>query len=96
MNRPQHTWTEIPEGYHVVAVPEAIGHWRIAEGKPCRYARQGRIQCGEPSVVECLRGDKRPQFWAYCPDHSYGRWAENGRAWCWILRADNDELEAVR
>jgi hypothetical protein len=96
MNRPQHSWTEIPEGHHVVAVPEAIGHWRVTEGKPCRYARQGHIQCGEPSIAEVRRGTIRIQFWAYCPAHCYGRWVEDGRVWLWILRADDDEFEAAR
>jgi hypothetical protein len=93
--RPQHTWTEIPDGHHVVAVPEAIGHWRVAPGKPCRYARQGHHQCGAPSIAETLRGYKRHAWWAYCASHSYGRWVEDGRVWLWILRADDDELEAI-
>lgn len=96
MTRPQHSWTEIPEGFHVVAVPEAIGHWRITAGKPCRYARQGIHQCGAPSVAETRRGDIRKQWWAYCQPHAYGRWVESGRVWHWILRADDDELETVR
>lgn len=95
MSRPPHNRTEIPEGFHVVAVPEAIGHWRPADGRPCRYARQGHVQCGQLSIAEVLRGDKRPQWWAYCGDHSYRRWVETGRVWHWILRADNDEFEVA-
>jgi len=87
---------EVPEGHHLVAVPEAMTHWRVAAGKPCRYARQGRIQCGQPSVAETRRGTVRHQWWAYCETHAYGRWAEDGRVWAWILRADDDELEDSR
>lgn len=50
VSRPVDT-REIPDGYHLEAVPEAIGRWRVAAGKPCRYARQGRNQCGEPSAA---------------------------------------------
>jgi hypothetical protein len=84
---------EVPEGHHLVPVPEAIGHWRVAAGKPCRYARHGRIQCGHPSIAEVRRGTARIQWWAYCEPHAYGRWVEAGRVWVWILRADDDELE---
>jgi hypothetical protein len=87
---------DAPEGYHLVAVPEAIGHWRVADGKPCRYARQGHIRCGQPSVAEIQRGTVRRQWWAYCETHAYSRWVENGRVWVWILRADDDELETAR
>jgi hypothetical protein len=87
---------DVPEGFHLVAVPEAISHWRVCPGKPCRYAKQGRIQCKQPSVAEVLRGTVRHGWWAYCPSHSYGRWVENGRVWVWILRADDDELETIR
>jgi hypothetical protein len=89
MNRPVDT-REIPDGFHMEAVPEAIGHWRPVTGKSCRYARQGHVQCGEPSAAELLRGYKRHQWWAYCESHMYGRWVENGRVWHWILVSDAD------
>lgn len=81
---------EVPDGYELVAVPvsslETGGEWRPVTGKRCRYARQGRIQCVQPSVAEVQRGEVRVQWWAYCASHCYGKWVEDGQVMTWILR----------
>ena len=84
IKRPPHGWTEVPEGHEVVA-RWAGPHWQLDSGHRCRYARQGREVCGKPSVAALLRGFKRPRWWAYCPVHMYGKWAEDGQVMQWIL-----------
>lgn len=82
---------DVPEGYELAAVADA--DWRLAAGKRCRrgasHANGGRADrrpCGRPSTAELKRGSSRPQWWAYCIDHLYGRWVENGKVMHWILR----------
>lgn len=77
---------EVPDGYELVAVPDKS--WRLQSGKRCRSgAAPGRHACARPSVAEFKRGSKQyPSWWAYCADHMYGRWIENGQVWHWILR----------
>lgn len=77
---------EIPDGYELVAVPAK--DWRLQPGKHCRAgASPCRHACGRPSVAELKRGSKRyPSWWAYCLDHLYANWIEDGQVWHWILR----------
>lgn len=77
------SWPEVPEGHEVVVIIDP--DWDVDPGKPCRYARQGHHQCGKPSAASLLRGTKRKQRWAYCPDHMYRRWVEEGFVMMWIL-----------
>lgn len=46
--------------------------WRVlatGQFKPCRCGR-----CRQPAVAELFRkGRKRSGWWAYCPEHLYGR-----------------------
>lgn len=77
-------WGPIPDGCELVAVP-ADG-WRIDTGQRCRRASAGRKACGRPSVASLERGTTRKQRWAYCIDHLYGRWIEDGQVMHWILR----------
>ena len=85
---------EVPPGHHLEAVPEASlrsgGRWRVAAGKRCRG--YGRKACGRPSVAELDRSHiaGRSRWFAYCPDHLYGRFIEDGKVMCWILKADDD------
>ena len=88
---------EGPAGYHLEAVPETSlssgGRWRLASGKRCRGdCGGGRTACGKPSAAELDRSHiaGRTRWYAYCPDHLYGRFIEDGQVWCWILKADDD------
>ena len=80
-----HDEREVPEGHELAAVWTGP-HWQIEAGRPCRYARQGVHQCGKQSAASILRGFVRPQWWTYCPDHTYGHWIEDGQVMNWILR----------
>lgn len=93
--RPAPTW-DVPPGFH----HKAIEHddWRLVSGKRCRRVAQRREVCGKPAVAELNRGRYRSvvnsdlrrvdYWWAYCPEHLYGNWIENGKVMHWILEAD--------
>lgn len=87
--RPPHGWDEIPEGHEVVAVPEGP-EWRTEDGSRACSRVGGPAErhqpCDTPSVLALQRGTVRRQWWHYCPEHSYGRWVEDGRVMHWILR----------
>lgn len=83
-----------PEGYHYEAVP--ADDWRLVEveGKKCRGSAGRRLaSCGAPAVAELLRYEygTAGRWWAYCPDHMYGKWVEDGRVMSWITRANDEE-----
>ena len=86
---------EVPEGYELVAVEEK-GTWRLAEGKHCRWGAGYRKRaCGRPCAAQMARTQYRKGrtitvWWAYCADHLYGRWIEDGKVMCWILREKSD------
>lgn len=80
---------EAPDGFEYVAVPDA--HWRIASGKRCRASGQrGRSRCPNDCVAELNRSGWRdgaaPRWWAYCSEHMYGRWIEDGKVVHYVLR----------
>jgi hypothetical protein len=77
---------EVPDGYELVAV--VSDGWRLQPGKRCRAgAAPGRHACGRFSIAELKRGSKRyPSWWAYCIDHLYANWIDDGQVWHWILR----------
>ena len=92
---------EPPHGYHyeASAKPETTLEWRLASGKKCR-SRGGRGKaCGRPCVAELnrvryasyTRSDLRrlPSWWAYCEQHLYGRWIEDGQIMHWVLVEDD-------
>jgi hypothetical protein len=87
LETPRPTPPEAPEGYRWVDVPDAS--WRIEEGKPCRRRLPGSksAQCPRESVAALNRGRHTPglgrtaSWWAYCPDHLYGRWIKDGVVW---------------
>jgi hypothetical protein len=84
---------EMPEGCHAEAVPD--GGWRLVIGKRCRFVvGPGHRACGRPSVAEFNRGryiraGRGDSWWAYCDEHLYGRWIEDGRVMNWIA-VEND------
>lgn len=73
---------EVPDGCELAAVPDDA--WRIEPGRPCRFG--GNRPCGRPSAASLERGTRRKQRWAYCQDHMFGRWIEDGKVMHWILR----------
>jgi hypothetical protein len=90
---------EPPEGY-AWAVREDMLQWRLVTGKRCRFqAGPRRKACGRPSVAELNRTQQRriplesgnwtwhtkDSWWAYCEDHLYGRWIEDGKIVHWVL-----------
>jgi hypothetical protein len=86
---------EVPEGYELVAVPD--DGWRVDPGRPCRRQGPRHRACGKPSAASLNRPQRlrattyRPErradsWWAYCTDHLYGRWVENGTVMVWVLR----------
>lgn len=84
-------WGGIPEG-HEVAVAEEGPDWRPDDtGSRCSYVigqgRPGiRRQCDMVAAAAVRRGIKRPAWWRYCPEHMQGRWIEDGKVMCWVLR----------
>jgi len=77
-------------GFQWVAEPD-LG-WRLEQGHRCRSgAGFHTAACGKPSVAALNRGQfgrpNCPNWWAYCPEHMYGRWVENGRVLHWVLRS---------
>lgn len=87
-------YSPAPEGHEWVAVPDQT--WRLVDehqttaasptGKRCRLMLTGHTYCRQPAVAELKRGTRRPRWWAYCPEHMYGRWIENGQVMHWVLR----------
>ena len=62
-------------------------------GKRCRAGSSRYVKaCGAPAVAELNRGRHNWQFgkrtdswWAYCAEHMYGRWIEDGRVMNWVV-----------
>jgi hypothetical protein len=76
-----------------VPMAESETLWRVSarpESRRCRWgAGFGHRACGAPAVAELNRGhlndqmERRDSWWAYCADHLYGRWIEDGRVMAW-------------
>lgn len=79
-----------PPGQQWVAAEEGPT-WRLQPGRPCRrWLAQPKRVCRAPSAAEINRGaytnrGRVPRWWAYCPDHLYGRWVEDGQLMVWTL-----------
>lgn len=60
------------------------------EARPCRFDVGPRhATCKNPSVAKLNRGTpSSPRWYHYCaePSHMYGRWVEDGKVMCWVLR----------
>lgn len=87
MNRPDVPFAA-PRGYRWEVVIDDGLEWtlspRALEGLSCR--RSTRNPCPKPPVVVMYRrqGVGRARY-AYCGDHMYGRWIEDGRVVDWRL-----------
>lgn len=86
MARPEPPY-EAPEGWSWAAQPAQ--NWRLVTNRRCRRLLGGpRRGCGVPAVAELDRGYTRPAWWAYCAEHMYGRWIEDGQVMRWQLVLD--------
>jgi hypothetical protein len=90
-----------PEGYHFEARPDSgvAGDWRLPDDtqrdKRCRAgAGYHHKACGAPVAALLVRRAvgfriaTRIVPWAYCEDHMYGRWIEDGEIMSWVLVKD--------
>lgn len=81
--RPPHPDHELGDGWywHV-----AVDHdWTTTKSSPSTRCR--RRGCDHPPVAWLNRGYRgRPSWWAYCADHMYGRWVEDGVVKHWVVR----------
>lgn len=80
-----------PPGYHWAAVVSP--DWRIEPGRRCRRMIAHYRYCRKPSAAALNRryGDgsvRAEDWWAYCPEHMYRNWIEDGQVMRWILEAD--------
>jgi hypothetical protein len=80
-----------PDGYHWQ--PQVAPEWRRVSAKRCRHQGAGHRACTDEAVMELNRGRRiggpmRESWWAYCLDHAYGHWLEDGKVWTWVLIAD--------
>lgn len=93
--RPDPPYEPTPDGTEWQPVI-ADSKWRLVEGRRCRWTLDNpRRGCGQESVAELNREryDHRAHsyvdsWWAYCPQHLYGRWIEGGRVMEWRLREE--------
>jgi hypothetical protein len=79
-----------PDGF--VQVPRQEGSdWRLETNRQCRQMEGHHHRCPNQAVAALNRGRRRhgkgsaDSWWAYCADHLFGRWIEDGRVMCWIL-----------
>lgn len=89
MTRPPVPFAPEP-GFEWHAVPDeqwTTEPWRV-EGRRCRWgAAKGHPAHGTPAVAIFIRRryDGLPLPFAYCEEHLYGRWIEDGRVMEWRL-----------
>ena len=94
-DRPAPWYDPPPAGFHFEAVAEG-DDWELDSTRTCRRSAVGgrfpRPGCGRQSVAVLWRkyGANGRRRWAYCEDHMYGRWIEDGKIMHWILKADED------
>jgi hypothetical protein len=80
-------------GYRFAARP-ADG-WRVPSRYPsCRRKLGSHVMCKNPPVADVRRlryvvingkDVRKFEWWAYCAEHSYGRWVEDGTVMEWFL-----------
>lgn len=82
-----------PEGFRRVSIPD--DRWRVLpESAPeylCRRMSGGPdyTYCQNRAVAQIERGRRgRWHWWAYCADHLYGRWIEDGVVMSWRLERE--------
>lgn len=86
-------------GHHYEAVAERAD-WAVMDGTEkanrCRSAQFHHRACGQPAVIKVLRSRYRanPTWWAYCAEHAYGRWIEDGHVMHWMQQSDDGQVPA--
>jgi len=77
---------EVGESHHL---DWSLDAWQIGQRR-CRFSDAG-VRCANIAAVVLHRysWNGRSQPWAYCADHMYGRWIEDGRVLEWKLRRDD-------
>lgn len=98
--RPAPPWQIEEPGYEWVAVEDT--DWttdrpRLASGSlaadRCRFGKPPHLVPAAAWLYRPVwRRDTRQVPWAYCADHLYGRWIEDGKVMEWVVR----DLEAAR
>lgn len=81
-------WRPAPEGFIAVWEPEPRDRYRLLDANetPRKCRRPG---CEYLATWELLRTNG---WWAYCPDHNYGRRFENGEVlWRRLVPIEVDE-----
>jgi len=85
-----------PAGHHYVA--EVDPQWVVLTDEdrpPCRAGAGPRLPaCGRPSVAALHHHVERGSagtgsqdlWWAYCENHLYGHWIDDGQVYVWMLR----------
>lgn len=84
MTRPPIPDLPLPDGFAWAVLP--VPGWEVGNplGYACRAgAGNGRKACGRPAVATAERGG-RTRRWAYCADHLYGSWIEDGKVVNWL------------
>lgn len=76
----------VPAGFHVEWHQDPA--WRTGSTHRCRFPNCGGIAVAEFDRGYRTDGDRRPSWWAYCPDHLYGRTVHDGAVWHPRLVAD--------
>lgn len=87
-----------PEGH--VHVAQVDPRWRLITERTFRGCRwgsgPGHQACGAAAVAELNRGrhlrvgGRVDSWWAYCADHLYGRWIEDGQVMWWAVRPEGE------
>lgn len=95
MNRPLPPANELEPGYEWVAEPESttgILTWHVLPpeeaSRRCRHGSPRNGYCTNAADAELDRGKPSTgeRWWAYCADHMYGRWIEDGVVMHWTVR----------
>jgi hypothetical protein len=91
------------EGYHWEPVVDGDNRWRLVTSERRCRRMTGHKSCGRPAVAELNRGRWRPAghgrvdaWWAYCADHLYDRWIEDGKVMGWRLVKDAQPSQETR
>jgi hypothetical protein len=68
--------------------------WRLLPDDTSKHCRYWQGHRDHPVLADAefqrhrwMAGGRTPVWWAYCADHLYGRWIEDGLVWSWRRRA---------
>lgn len=70
-------------GHHFEAVIEG-DDWRLSTGTYDKCRGSNPVRCPGTVVLELRRPTGAgPRWYAYCAEHTYGRWVEGAWVWRW-------------